>query len=113
MWGKGTLRTSISLSYISDTLYQTMSIFLLVRGRSGEAETQQCHQRDGTRIIYDRKFLMECRNSPIARTPPCYLPQIPGVTLPQHSTLAKVEEMKEHEEMEKVPVDDAQFDMDI
>uniref|UniRef100_A0A8D2Q6A5 Eukaryotic translation initiation factor 4E binding protein 1 n=1 Tax=Varanus komodoensis TaxID=61221 RepID=A0A8D2Q6A5_VARKO len=36
----------------------------------------------GTRIIYDRKFLMECRNSPVARTPPCDLPDIPGVTSP-------------------------------
>ncbi|KFM08071.1 Eukaryotic translation initiation factor 4E-binding protein 3, partial [Pygoscelis adeliae] len=34
----------------------------------------------GTRIIYDRKFLLECKNSPVARTPPCCLPQIPGVT---------------------------------
>lgn len=69
----------------------------------------------GTRIVYGRKFLMECRNSPLARTPPCYLPQIPGVTLPQHSTLTKVDELKEQEtESEKVtPVDDAQFEMDI
>ncbi|XP_051870810.1 eukaryotic translation initiation factor 4E-binding protein 3-like [Pristis pectinata] len=69
----------------------------------------------GTRIVYGRKFLLECRNSPLARTPPCYLPQIPGVTLPQHSTLTKVEELKEQEsESEKeAPADDAQFEMDI
>lgn len=36
----------------------------------------------GTRIIYDRKFLMECRNSPVAKTPPRDLPTIPGVTSP-------------------------------
>ncbi|NXL79450.1 4EBP1 protein, partial [Leptocoma aspasia] len=36
----------------------------------------------GTRIIYDRKFLMECRNSPVAKTPPSDLPDIPGVTSP-------------------------------
>ena len=36
----------------------------------------------GTRIIYDRKFLLECRSSPLARTPPCSLPNIPGVTSP-------------------------------
>jgi hypothetical protein len=36
----------------------------------------------GTRIIYDRKFLMECRNSPVAKTPPKDLPAIPGVTSP-------------------------------
>ncbi|NXE92997.1 4EBP2 protein, partial [Menura novaehollandiae] len=34
----------------------------------------------GTRIIYDRKFLLDRRNSPMAQTPPCHLPNIPGVT---------------------------------
>ncbi|KFM79635.1 Eukaryotic translation initiation factor 4E-binding protein 1, partial [Stegodyphus mimosarum] len=34
----------------------------------------------GTRIIYDRAFLMQMRNSPIARTPPKNLPNIPGIT---------------------------------
>ncbi|NXL01636.1 4EBP1 protein, partial [Mesembrinibis cayennensis] len=42
----------------------------------------------GTRIIYDRKFLMDCRNSPLAKTPPSDLPDIPGVTSPN------VEELK-------------------
>lgn len=36
----------------------------------------------GTRIIYDRKFLLECRSSPVAKTPPRGLPNIPGVTSP-------------------------------
>ena len=35
----------------------------------------------GTRIIYDRAFLMQCRNSPLAKSPP-NLPNIPGVTSP-------------------------------
>jgi len=34
----------------------------------------------GTRIIYERKFLLELRNSPLSRTPPQNLPLIPGVT---------------------------------
>ena len=34
----------------------------------------------GTRIIYDRTFLLQMRNSPMARTPPTNLPNIPGVT---------------------------------
>lgn len=34
----------------------------------------------GTRIIYERKFLLELRNSPLSRTPPQNLPMIPGVT---------------------------------
>ncbi|TRY57550.1 hypothetical protein DNTS_023495 [Danionella cerebrum] len=61
----------------------------------------------GTRIIYDRKFLLECRNSPIARTPPCCLPHIPGVTRP--SLL-----LAEHEDENKdLSFDDSQFVMDM
>ncbi|KAJ8337627.1 hypothetical protein SKAU_G00365930 [Synaphobranchus kaupii] len=69
----------------------------------------------GTRIIYDRKFLLDCRNSPIARTPPCCLPQIPGVTVPSLHPLGKLQELKEElEEDEKdLPADDSQFEMDI
>lgn len=39
----------------------------------------------GTRIIYDRKFLLQCRSSPLTRTPP-KLPDIPGVTRPMKRT---------------------------
>ncbi|XP_005995969.1 eukaryotic translation initiation factor 4E-binding protein 3-like [Latimeria chalumnae] len=67
----------------------------------------------GTRIIYDRKFLLECRNSPIARTPPCYLPQIPGVTISPTSPLRKLEALKEKDEPEKEIPDGEQFEMDI
>lgn len=49
----------------------------------------------GTRIIYDRKFLLECRNSPIARTPPCCLPHIPGVTMQSTHPLDKLSEQDE------------------
>lgn len=66
----------------------------------------------GTRIIYDRKFLLDCRNSPIARTPPCCLPQIPGVTVPALHPLGKLEEERE-EETKDLAVDDNQFEMDI
>ncbi|XP_016118286.1 eukaryotic translation initiation factor 4E-binding protein 3-like [Sinocyclocheilus grahami] len=55
----------------------------------------------GTRIIYDRKFLLDCRNSPIARTPPCCLPQIPGVTIPSLHPMSKLQELKEELEEEK------------
>ncbi|NXA26118.1 4EBP3 protein, partial [Ibidorhyncha struthersii] len=54
-----------------------------------------------TRIIYDRNFLLECKNSPVARTPPCCLPQIPGVTSPAQSSLVKLEERKEQNESEE------------
>lgn len=55
----------------------------------------------GTRIIYDRKFLLECKNSPIARTPPCCLPQIPGVTTPPTVLPSKLELLKEQKETEE------------
>lgn len=42
-------------------------------------------RKKGTRIIYDRKFLLDCRSSPLARTPPAHLPVIPGVTSPPSS----------------------------
>ncbi|XP_033028392.1 eukaryotic translation initiation factor 4E-binding protein 1 [Lacerta agilis] len=68
----------------------------------------------GTRIIYDRKFLMECRNSPVAKTPPCDLPDIPGVTSPTVQILG-TETNLIHAEEEKQPGlgEEAQFDMDI
>uniref|UniRef100_A0A8C3WBR5 Eukaryotic translation initiation factor 4E binding protein 3 n=1 Tax=Catagonus wagneri TaxID=51154 RepID=A0A8C3WBR5_9CETA len=67
----------------------------------------------GTRIIYDRKFLLECKNSPIARTPPCCLPQIPGVTTLPTAPPSKLEELKGQKETEEEIPDDAQFEMDI
>jgi hypothetical protein len=42
----------------------------------------------GTRIIYDRDFLMQCRHSPLALSPPANLPHIPGVTEPANHILA-------------------------
>ncbi|XP_009959919.1 PREDICTED: eukaryotic translation initiation factor 4E-binding protein 2-like [Leptosomus discolor] len=69
----------------------------------------------GTRIIYDRKFLLDRRNSPMAQTPPCHLPNIPGVTSPGSAG----EEPKtdtnslNHQEGKPSMGDDAQFEMDI
>ncbi|KAJ9052983.1 hypothetical protein DSO57_1009894 [Entomophthora muscae] len=34
----------------------------------------------GTRIIYDRKELLNLRNSPLSRTPPVALAFVPGIT---------------------------------
>lgn len=39
----------------------------------------------GTRIRYDRDFLITCQNSPLAKTPPKNLPVIPGVTVSNNS----------------------------
>ncbi|XP_009316896.1 PREDICTED: eukaryotic translation initiation factor 4E-binding protein 1 [Pygoscelis adeliae] len=66
-----------------------------------------------TRIIYDRKFLMECRDSPVAKTPPSDLPDIPGVTSPNVEEL-KIENNHVQNCDEKVSAgEEEQFDMDI
>ncbi|XP_028829036.1 eukaryotic translation initiation factor 4E-binding protein 1 [Denticeps clupeoides] len=72
----------------------------------------------GTRIIYDRKFLLDCRSSPLARTPPTCLPNIPGVTSPPSSTakdsgLPKKSLDNHNTTAEKSAGEDAQFEMDI
>ncbi|KAK2827088.1 hypothetical protein Q7C36_018014 [Tachysurus vachellii] len=65
----------------------------------------------GTRIIYDRNFLLECRNSPIARTPPCCLPHIPGVTMLSAHPLDKL--LEQDEVRKSIHTDDNQFVLDI
>ncbi|XP_077379055.1 eukaryotic translation initiation factor 4E-binding protein 1 [Festucalex cinctus] len=73
----------------------------------------------GTRIIYDRKFLLGCRSSPLAKTPPRALPDIPGVTSPP--TAATNEKKASDGELlnnsgataSNTNGDDAQFEMDI
>ncbi|MED6276157.1 eukaryotic translation initiation factor 4E-binding protein 2 [Girardinichthys multiradiatus] len=70
----------------------------------------------GTRIIYDRKFLLDRRNSPIAQTPPAHLPVIPGVTsqrvLSENQKNAANNHIKNHDG-KPTTGDDAQFEMDI
>jgi len=77
----------------------------------------------GTRIIYDRNFLLQMRNSPVARTPPKNLPVIPGVTCdspskdkskhghkqishPEHPAPVQIEKDDKKQ-------DEEQFEMDI
>ena len=55
----------------------------------------------GTKIIYERAFLMKMRNSPLARTPPANLPVIPGVTAPKDANRKSPE--KEHKESDMTP----------
>ncbi|KAJ7423331.1 Eukaryotic translation initiation factor 4E-binding protein 1 [Willisornis vidua] len=80
-----------------------------------QQEWQSCARSSArsTRIIYDRKFLMECRNSPVAKTPPSDLPDIPGVTSPSVEEL-KLENHHVQNCEEKVSTgEEEQFDMDI
>lgn len=36
----------------------------------------------GTKIFYDRHFLLKCRNSPLTKSPPANMAKIPGITTP-------------------------------
>lgn len=67
----------------------------------------------GTRIIYDRAYLMNLKNSPLGRTPPkdCLPPGIaknsaPLSVSPKQRTLVVPKKAS-------VPKDDEQFDMDM
>jgi len=44
--------------------------------------TMFAHTPGGTRIVYERAFLIQMRESPLAKSPPANLPAIPGVTVP-------------------------------
>nr|XP_020458879.1 eukaryotic translation initiation factor 4E-binding protein 2 isoform X3 [Monopterus albus] len=70
----------------------------------------------GTRIIYDRKFLLDRRNAPIAQTPPAHLPVIPGVTSQNVLSENQKNEANNHinnHDGKPTTGDDAQFEMDI
>ncbi|KAJ8777776.1 hypothetical protein J1605_014205 [Eschrichtius robustus] len=69
-----------------------------------------------TRIIYDRKFLMECRNSPVTKTPPRDLPTIPGVTSPvggEPPPEAGQDHLSSSPEDKPAGGEESQFEMDI
>ncbi|KAL1783539.1 eukaryotic translation initiation factor 4E-binding protein 1 [Sigmodon hispidus] len=70
----------------------------------------------GTRIIYDQKFLMECRNSPVAKTPPKDLPAIPGVTSPtsdEPPMQASQSQLHSSPEDKRADSEESQFEIDI
>merc|ERR1712186_150663 len=52
----------------------------------------------GTRIIYDRLFLLKQKGSNLSRTPPVNLPAIPGVTQDLHRRVSVVPEENTEEE---------------
>ena len=93
---------------------------------SGFLETlcNRCALLLGTRIIYDRKFLLQLRNSPLSKTPPSNLPVIPGVTCvtsssrspPKQPTISELPERMELQPCERragqLP-EDQQFHMDV
>jgi hypothetical protein len=52
----------------------------------------------GTRIIYDRLFLLKQKGNQLSRTPPVNLPAIPGVTQDLHRRVSVVPEENTEEE---------------
>merc|ERR1712055_782116 len=85
--------------------------------------TMFAHTPGGTRIVYERAFLMQMRQSPLAKSPPANLPLIPGVTVPSQSSpdsksssaaadsQQKLQTVKEESPVSNSKDDDAQFDM--
>jgi len=69
----------------------------------------------GTKIVYERAFLINMRNSPLARTPPRNLPAIPGVTsdFAKKDDAIKDEKKGEANHNNKAEDADDQFSMDI
>jgi len=51
--------------------------------------TMFAHTPGGTRIVYERAFLMQMRQSPLAKSPPANMPEIPGVTVPASTSPPK------------------------
>ncbi|KOC69174.1 Eukaryotic translation initiation factor 4E-binding protein 1 [Habropoda laboriosa] len=68
----------------------------------------------GTRIVYERDFLMNLRNSPISRTPPRNMPSIPIELLkntpPNPAVPAKLQINKDSPVIEETA---EQFEMDM
>jgi len=69
----------------------------------------------GTRIVYDKNFLMQCRNSPLAKSPPPNLPKIPGVTSPDNQENGHLPEgrVAGQKSDESANAEEPQFQMDI
>ncbi|PIK60405.1 putative eukaryotic translation initiation factor 4E binding protein [Apostichopus japonicus] len=71
----------------------------------------------GTRIIYDRDFLMQFRQSPLAQTPPKNLPNIPGVTnVGEPTTNGSAQPPKPNSNAKDgaiIEAEEPQFEMDI
>jgi len=72
----------------------------------------------GTRIVYERAFLMNMRNSPLAKTPPNNMPNIPGVTSGMHKADTAKKDVENNKTSDKKDEqnnkeDDDQFSMDI
>eukprot|EP00731_Ephydatia_muelleri_P017619 Em0010g717a len=59
----------------------------------------------GSRIIYDRKFLLQMKNSPVAKTPPVKLVSIPDICN-EDREVVPLQKAKVQQERPKDPTDD-------
>ncbi|XP_012341528.1 eukaryotic translation initiation factor 4E-binding protein 2 [Apis florea] len=68
----------------------------------------------GTRIVYERDFLMNLRNSPISRTPPRNMPSIPGELL-KHTSPNPLTSIKNQINKDTPVIEESaeQFEMDM
>ena len=64
--------------------------------------TMFAHTPGGTRIVYERAFLMQMRQSPLAKTPPANLPLIPGVTVPSSGSSPDSKSNQNHNDTQKL-----------
>ncbi|XP_061192012.1 eukaryotic translation initiation factor 4E-binding protein 1-like [Saccostrea echinata] len=71
----------------------------------------------GTKIFYDRSFLLKCRNSPLTKSPPPNMAKIPGVTAPASENIPKENGTDvvhdENQKKKEGHEDQPQFEMDI
>lgn len=68
----------------------------------------------GTKIVYERAFLVNMRNSPLSRTPPTNMPNIPGITTDFGKKDQKIENHVDQQNNHKEEQNgDDQFSMDI
>lgn len=67
----------------------------------------------GTKIVYERAFLVNMRNSPLSRTPPANMPNIPGVTTDFAKKDQKIENHVDQQNNQEEQNGDDQFSMDI
>lgn len=51
--------------------------------------------------MYERNFLLQCRNSPLAKSPPANMPDIPGITSPAKPDVKENGDVSLKEEQEK------------
>merc|ERR1719150_358131 len=84
--------------------------------------TMFAHTPGGTRIVYERAFLIQMRESPLAKSPPANLPLIPGVTVPSQSSPdsksssnheQKLQTVKRSRQLLPLKEDDEQFDKEV